>query len=359
MAVYATVIMVILAIIMAIFIILSILKEDSNNKKNQHNIIYPFNAKLQSRDSEHTHGSYSVRLLQQDGKTDQIQCPAGTHINVIGAWTDVVDPNGTCSGQTSLTFKKSCGYTQDLSGGITCNDISDCAEGMTCSGAQTCVPLACNTNANCSGTYCGKSGTAHETAGAVGQPCTGYNFTDSDGLVCIGGIVHKDPPSGQCLYCNLDQPGDGVDANGNPITWAGHCAQSASCANLDSDTGQNNTCTTENNSCVSRDVSAYLAGQCDGQRNCPVLWDPSDSTYFGPKPCYSLDVNWQTPGTGAAFDGPPDGTNVSQYEQLPIISGWDGSAPGSGQYQTEKSQPSTYSQGYYVHGLFQCLPDDQ
>lgn len=352
MAVYAIVIMVILAIIMTVFIVLSILKEDSNNKKNQHNIIYPFNAKLQSRDADHPDGEKTVNLLTSTG-APQLQCPAGTHIEVIGAWSDVVDPNGICSNKPSATFKMSCGFSDDLSAGVGCQDITDCAPGMTCSGSQQCVPLACNLNSDCGSTYCGNPNTSDPDASQhIGQLCdnydgndTKYPFVKNDGLVCIGGFIHKDPSGGQCLYCDTSRGDGGMDSNEN---LNGYCAQSPSCANLTSD-AQNFTCTTLG--CAPRDASAYLADLCDGEPTCKIIWDPSSSKYFGPKSC-NIEVDWKGPpeGEGSA------GGNVSPYQTLPVAAGWGGGTPGSGQYESSY-QPSTYSLGFYVHGIYNCIPD--
>ncbi len=345
MAVYAIVIMVILAIIMAVFIVLSILKEDSNNKKNQNNIIYPFNAKLQSRDADHSNGGYTANLVTSDGKTPQLQCPVGTHIEIIGAWADIVDPNGLCSNKQNATFKLSCGFASDTSSGITCQTDTDCASGMECSGSQQCVPKSCSANSDCGTSYCGASGSSGADVSAnVGKPCAGYDFTSGDGLVCIDGIIHKDPSSGQCLYCDTRR-GPAPDGK------AGYCAQSPTCANIgtDPDIPKNPTCTSNGSNgygCVPRDASAYLAEQCDGKRSCSITWNPSDPTYFGPKPC-NIDVDWSTPTEG----------DVPDYQTLPVAAGWGGGQPGSGQYEGSNSQPSTYSQGFSVHGLFSCQPD--
>ena len=352
MAVYATVIMVILAIVMTVFIILSVLKEDSNNKKNQHNIIYPFNAKIQSRDSDHE-GSHTVTLLTSDGK-DQLQCPVGTHIEIIGAWTDVVDPNGICSNKPSATFKMSCGFADDQSAGVTCQDPTDCAPGMTCSGSRQCVPQACNLNSDCGTSFCGKV----PDDSVVGQPCDNangngpYTFVPNGGLVCINGFIHKDPSAGQCLYCDTSRM-SGTDDDSN----VGYCAQSPSCANL-STNAQNITCV--KSGCVPRDASAYLASICDGKRTCTMpgsgsalVYDPTKNDIFGPKPC-NIGVDWAVPAQGEGGSG---GGNVSIYERLPVAAGWGGGQPGSGQYVGTASQPSTYSQGFYCHGIFSCQPD--
>jgi len=342
MAVYAIVIMVILAIIMAVFIVLSILKEDSNNKKNQHNIIYPFNAKLQSRDADHPEGEKTVKLVTSDGKTPQLQCPAGTSIEIIGAWADIVDPNGICSDKQTSTFKMSCGFVNDVSAGVTCQTDTDCASGMQCSGSQQCVPIPCSQNSDCGTTAC--SGASEY----VGQPCDNYdgngtpfNFTSGDGLVCINGIIHKDPSAGQCLYC---------DFNRGDLNSDGYCAQSPTCGGLATgNTPQNVICTEKK--CIPRDASAYLAEQCNGKRSCTITWNPSDPTYFGPKPC-NIEVDWNAPSEGSGSAG----GNVSDYQNLPVAAGWGGGSPGSGQYQGSP-QPSTYSQGFSTHGLFLCVPD--
>nr|QBK85546.1 MAG: galactose binding lectin domain protein [Marseillevirus LCMAC101] len=359
--------MVILAVTMAVFIILAILKEDSNNKKNQHNIIYPFNAKLQTRDGEYD-GSVTTLLVTKDGVTPQIQCPAGTHINILGSWTDVVDPNGICSGKVGSTFKLSCGFTDDISAGVTCKSTDDCAAGMECSGTQKCVPMPCSENGDC-----GSAGVAClESSSAVGQPCAGFTFQDADGYVCIDGVVHKDPSAGQCLYCNtVITVLDGTKTAKN-IDATGRCAQSPTCANIGTgvDEGQNKTCT--KNNCVTRDSSAYLANICDGKRVCTMpdnstlKYDPINPDIFGPRPCgvfgSGLPANghfatfsdkwWQKPVSG---DGAKGGGALSDFEQLPIAPGWQGglSAGGKGNGQT-----ATYSLGFYVHGLYSCIPDE-
>ncbi len=358
MAVYAIVIMVILAIIMTVFIILSILKEDSNNKKNQNNIIYPFNAKIQTRDTDDHEGSIKTSLLTSDGR-DQIQCPAGTHINIIGSWTDIVDPNGTCSPTVGSTFKLSCGFIDDLSAAVKCQDTSDCAAGMECTGSQKCAPKPCRDNSGCSSTSA--------CTADVGKLCGDRIFASTEGLMCIDNIIHRDPSAGQCLYCRKELVNGALSGNG-------YCAQSPTCANLTTNAdnavteGQNKTCT--KHGCVPRDSSAYLASICDGRRTCKMpgtgstlMYDPSESSIFGPNPCGS----YNTPGGDDKFaypvtvadwwPKPYDSDSVSDYETLPIAPGWDGSIPGSGQNVGGISQASTYSLGYYVHGIFQCQPD--
>ena len=371
MVAYTTVIIVILLLIMMVFIILAVLKEDSNNKKNQHNIIYPFNAKIQSRDTDHSSGAKFVSLVTSDGKTNQIQCPSGTKINIIGSWTDVVDPNGLCSGKVSSTFKLSCGFTDDLSAGVTCATTDDCAAGMECSGAKVCIPKGCIKNSDCgpSGVSCSDLSNSR-----VGEPCGDgsggtYIFQPADGYVCINNIIHKDPAYGQCLYCNTAFPY--ADPNSKAV-YTGRCAQTATCANIvtNNDTGtvnagkilgQNLTCPIYK--CAPRDSSAYLAAICDGRRACTLdskvlKYDPKESSVFGPKPCGNMDnkigVDWGSPDVSGTV---PSGA-VPNYEQLPVAAGWGGGQPGSGSNVGATVQPSTYSQGFYVHGLYTCVPDE-
>ena len=287
----------------------------------------------------------TATLVTSDGKTPQLQCPSGTHIEIIGAWADIMDPNGICSNIQSSTFKLSCGFTDDMTSAITCQTDTDCAPGMTCSGTKQCVPIACSTNSDCGTTACA------DLYADVGSKCDGdnpYTFTSDSGLACIDGVIHMDPPSGQCLYCDTRRWTGVPDASGNK----GFCAQSPTCANIgsDPDTPKNPTCTSNGsngNGCIPRDASAYLAEQCDGKSSCPINWNPSVATYFGPKPC-NIKVEWTPPDT-------PNGT-VPPYETLPMVSGWAGGQPGSGQY-VSGTQPATYSQGFYVHGIYNCIPD--
>ena len=47
-------------------------------------------------------------------------------------------------------------------------------------------------------------------------------------------------------------------------------------------------------------------------------------------------------------------TTDADYSKLPSITGWGGGAPKDG-----VKVPSNESGGYYVHGLFSCVPDSK
>ena len=336
MAVVPMLIIGFLVISIIVIIILSYIKSQNNSKKRQLSVIYPFNAKIQTRDDSHPNGSKTVRLLNSLGEP-QIQCPAGSKINIIGSWTDIVDPNATCSPKPISSFLLSCGFSSDTSAALPCATNDDCAPGMQCAPNQKCVPMQCTTNSDCGNSACSDS---------IGKSCSSVTFTPNDGLVCIDGIVHKDPEAGQCLYCDM---GDGRTTTVNGTTY-GHCAQSPTCANLNG-SGQNKACTNPNYNCATRDSSAYLANMCDGKQVCDITWDPNNvqSSPFGPKPC-TINVNWSDPN-------PTTGQFSNNYQKLPIEAGWYGGTPGTGENQGTSVESASYSQGYYVHGIYTCIPE--
>ena len=316
--------------------------EYQNRRAQQANIVYPFSAQLAPPGGEWTvnqssnnvgvgnhpeDGLYLVGMAGgQSANVPQIQCPVGYKINIAGAFLDVIDPYNECSTSANGNLKLSCGIGDDLTNAGTCTtgDDSTCAAGMTCYSGK-CVPKTCSTNSDCAGSYIGACDERY------GNPCSGDTDCSTDGsLKCVGGTCLVDPGVSSCMAC--------VD---------GYCSTMPLCANTTN--GLNDICSPSPEAggdaffCRPRDATAYLAKHCDGKREC--LGTPDDKWLpntpdgpFGPLPCY----------IPAKSDDP-------NYAKLPIVTGWAGGAPNGG----SEAAPTTFSQGYYVHGVYTCVPDDE
>jgi len=356
MAVWTIVIMVILAVAIGVFVFLTFATESSNKKKQQANILYPFTGQLappsppwtvnQSSNNPGTgkepeDGLFLVGMNGGESATvPQIQCPAGYKINVVGAFLDVIDPYGECSNTPDSTLQLTCGDGSDTTNAATCTtgDDSTCASGMSCIGGK-CVPKQCSANTDCGGSSA--SGTVQTCGANFGASCKADSDCSTDGsLACIGGTCLVDPGVTSCMAC-VDPstglpPGSGVQ---------GYCASMPLCMGVED--GLNGMCSPskgDSKKCRPRDATAYLAAHCDGKQTC--LGDPSDvwtpktpGGPFGPLPCQI-----------------PASSNNSDYAQLPAINGWGGGTPTGGAGDAE---PVTFSQGYYVHGIYTCVPDDE
>lgn len=356
MAVWTIVIMVILAVAIGVFVFLTFTTESSNKKKQQANILYPFAGQLsppsppwtvnQSKNNPGTgkepeDGLFLVGM--NGGKTadiPQIQCPAGYKINIVGAFLDIIDPYGECSNTANSTLQLTCGDGSDTTNAATCTtgDDTTCAAGMSCVGGK-CVPKQCSANSDCGGSS--SSGTVGTCGENFGSSCSTDSNCSSDGsLKCIGGVCLVDPGVTSCMACIDPSTGD-LPASGTQ----GYCATMPLCTGVED--GLNAMCSPSKgdaNNCRPRDASAYLAAHCDGKQRClgnsGDTWDPStQGGVFGPLPC-------QVPAK----------SGNSTYAQLPVINGWSGGIPTGGSGDTE---PVTFSQGYYVHGIYTCVPNDE
>jgi hypothetical protein len=108
----------------------------------------------------------------------------------------------------------------------------------------------------------------------------------------------------------------------------GKCVNFLQCNNLDSTDYNNLTCRPQSTTggCAPQNASAYLS-KCDGKNNCNVTLT---NEFFGPYPC--------------SFEPPescdPNNPTTDGYCSLPWI-----------------ESEGKFSQGYYVHGLYTCVPD--
>jgi hypothetical protein len=272
-----------------------------------------------------------VQLINAAG-TSQIDCSSvGGKINIIGAWAEVIDSYGECTGQTSGALNLTCG----LKGAkIACKADTDCGPGMSCAG-EICVPATCpastdktkpfdNTKCSCGGNYCpvqpGKLCSVKNAGN--GQPSPDCN--DPGTLMYCDTSSSNNGTTGVCAV----NPGQSCMA---PDPFSGqYCALYPLCSNAvtyDGKSMENKICGPKNTNtmCRPRDASAYLSGLCDGQTTCNLTFDPKQQlSGFGTSPCNS-EVN---PGS-------------NNYNNLPTI-------PGQG---------GNYNQGYYVHGIYTCTFD--
>lgn len=300
--------------------------ERSNTNLNKKNIIYPFSAAIKP-------GSNSIQLLNSMG-TSQIDCSAqGGKINIIGAWTEVIDAYGACTGSSSGALNLTCGLSGPK---IACKADADCGPGMSCAGG-VCVPAQCpastdktkpfdNTKCSCGGNYCpvqpGKSCTTKTPGSGPSANCN-----DPGTLMYCDTSSSNNGTTGVCVV----NPGQTCMA---PDPFVGqYCALYPLCSNVKlSSDGKSlvNTVCDPNSAmgCRPRDASAYLSGLCDGQTTCNVNFNPTSiASGFGPMPCRGI--------SSSVIPGSED------YSNLPLI-------PGQG---------GTYNQGYYVHGIYTCTFD--
>ncbi len=292
----------VVSVAIAVIAAVTVYYQMSAAKANQNNVIYPFSASIQP-------GNPTVSVINSKG-TSQIDCSSiGGKINIIGAWTEVIDPYGTCTGSSVNSLNLTCGIPNSK---VSCSQDSDCGTGMSCTGG-ICLPALCplsngsnydfdNTKCSCGGNYCPTT---------PGKPCSQPSDCDSSGT-----MMYCDTNSNTCRV----NPGQVCMA---PDQYQGKfCSLYPLCSNVDKNVTKNVSniiCEPGSKSkCRPRDSSAYLAAKCDGQTTCNITFDPTNSdSGFGPSPCVP---------------------NINS-NNLPITPGQGGS----------------YTQGYYVHGIYTCV----
>ena len=301
---WVLIVTIILTVALVIVIVLTILYQKQNGDGNRRNILYPFSATIKP-------GQNTVLVTNSLGKS-QIDCSAvGGKVNIVGAWVEVTDPNSQCTGSSPDILNVSCGLKGKK--GVPCKQDGDCGAGMTCAGGL-CAPSQCPLTPNGKGTFdsakcsCGGNYCLIQP----GSPCD-----PNDPNVCSdpNGTIMRCVPSPNGSVCQVN-PGQTCMA---PDPFHGKfCAMYPLCSNVDRSNKTNvvNSTCSPSGSCRPRDASAYLAGMCDGQVSCNVLFDPSNpKSGLGPAPC--------------------DKVNIST---LPISSGG-----------------GSYNQGYVVHGIYSCV----
>ena len=346
MAIWTIIVMIIFIVIIGIFSILTLVTDSENVKRREVTVLYPFSGQLAPPgppwtvwSTEKPENGLSLTGSVGGKSTDipQIQCPVGYKVNIVGAFLDVNDPYSVCTDTPDSTYQATCGIESAIKNNINCTDDSTCPTGTNCK-SGICSPITCKSNGDCSsiGTACGDN---------FGSSCTSNSDGTDDcgsGLVCVNSKCSADPGKPSCIAC--------VDDKGEPISGhnTGTCASMPLCMNIDN--GLNKTCSPtfgDTYKCRPRDATAYLAEYCDGKSSCLTgsksstgadIWNPANPNIFGPLPCQIIAS-----------------TKEPMYATLPIFPGWGGGAPTTGGTPND----ITYSQGYYVHGVYSCIPNDE
>lgn len=360
MAAWTYVIMLILVVAIGIFVYLTFSTESKNRKTQQSNILYPFSGYLSPPNPPWTvknstnnpgvsqypeKGLYLVGMVGGESpNVPQIQCPAGYKINIVAAYTDVVDPYGECSNTASSLLQMTCGSNSDPSSAPSCSSSDDCGVGMECYG-QRCQPLTCTTHGDCSPASAGNTinacGKNFGMSCSSDSQCGDASDQNPGQLKCVGGTCVVDPGRGSCMACVASNGVTPVNGSGS-----GTCSFMPMCQGVTK--GLNSTCSpivSDQYKCRPRDASAYLSAHCDGLQQClgtpSDIWSPNDvGNPFGPLPC----------------NIPVSSSASSKYSSLPIIPGWGGGAPSN---SSGSSDPATFNQGYYIHGIYTCIPDTE
>ncbi len=335
-------------------IIYTFYRNSSNDIQKIKKYIFPFSGQLVPSNPPFTVNSSNIPPGSQGNKTPgsgyvlignvggegdstpQIKCPKGYKINIIGAFLDVNDPYNTCTDNPSSLYLNTCGVDTEKST-TRCTENSDCGSGMECV-KNICKVKSCSTTTDCSST------------------------TDLE--VCKGLVDGEVPEDGNCgpgsVFLGQDI-GCVRDPGQKPCTACsnGKCKTFPTC-NFADENGYNKLCNPFTSDktlynqyqCKPRDASAYLSSYCDGKENClgeGDIWYPNNpkNNPFGPLPCR---IN--APET---VNGNSKYNTENIYSTLPVSTGWGGKTPSKGQ---QESSP-TFNQGYYVHGIYTCIPDDE
>lgn len=360
MAKWSVVVIIILVVLVLTVSLIIAFMSTKNTKMKQNGIIYPFSAAIDPKNTRK-----NVDFMTKSGRS-QISCPSGMKINIIGAKVEVADPFGECSTTPSDLFKTTCGETSN-DNSLPCSQDGDCAGGMTCE-LGVCVPktcqklgdcsvggskpcpvnpgTSCNTNKECGGSPMVCLGGTPGNSVKGGLPWYCYILGPVTYLGCLLGESIKkggekktgtctvDPNLGSCMACKPGNLKEELSAT-NP----GVCVQAPLCIGLD-EKYNNMTCKPGGKfNCKPRDASAYVAQVCNGLQDCTFHNQgvPLDPNVFGPYPCEI------TP------------TDI-EYSSLPIVSGWNGM--NSADPNTGKVHRGSYNQGYYVHGIYTCVLDE-
>lgn len=327
-----------------------------NDELEKSSVLYPFSGYLtpSSKWTVNTSKSNSGVAPTPDGglflvgmkggeanNVPQIQCPVGSRINIVGAYLDIADPYSECSNTPNPTISLSCGDASNTTTAAVCKvgDASGCGPGMSCP-AGKCVPKTCTVTSGKNN--CGSNSTSGSIASCpalTGLPPVNGSCNDPT-LKIINGRCMLDPGSaGACMVCvNSGIP---VQEGGTGV-----CSAYPACSNVLG--GLNSVCSptrSDLNRCRPRDASAYLGRHCDGKNVClgniNDIWTPNSvNSVFGPLPC-EIPANNQS----------------DLYASLPISTGWAGGSPISS--ASGQSSPATFTQGYYVHGIYTCVPESQ
>jgi hypothetical protein len=309
-----------------------------NKKKSDASMLYPFSATV-GPDGQAT--SFSTINPNTGATVNQITCPTGTSVNIIGAISQVSDPFGMClagPGQTNPQLQGSalastCGLTgtntipTPVQTSIACSPSSTCPPGMNCVGGRCQLQVFdCN----------GKGSKLCST----NSVCSQYNASGSYQCVDVetGGVCTQDTSKGMCIETNIcfsssysGQPPLVLDSNVMNPNGNWMCAPGGG------------------GLCAVRDISAYVAAQCDGQQTC----NPSIES-LGPYPCAltPIDCNFNLSTPEDYSSGRVASNNG--YCALPFAYG-NGPNVAIGGTTLPNSVTPTATLGYTYHGIYTCV----
>ena len=318
MEIWSVIVMILLLVGTALFLGFGIYYANKNLQRSQMRRLIPFSATM----GPDANPNVPLTGKNADGQTvNQISCPAGYHVNIVGAFFQVFDPYGECTNPqdnlVSSAITATCGATGSPAGpgpveaGF-CQSDGDCFDPniFTCNSKGKCeLRKFCKTDSDC------ESGSS---ASGVYKCVSGYCV---DKNVCLG-ITY-----------------DGSDKLTNASKLTGLTNPICQPSNTQS-------------KCAIRDASAYLASKCDGHQGCVVEVED-----FGPYPCSGFEPVPVAVDTSSTAIQDFTAARTSPYSQLPFSYGFPGGVPSNS--KGGQSSPGSISLGYYTHGVFQCVPDDE
>lgn len=310
MAVWGIISIFFLLLIFIAFIVLNVITTNKSKNMSQKSRLYTFSSKFDPATGEAT------PFVNLNGEP-QIQCPAGTKINIVGAMYNVFDPYGECTGSSP---SDASGVSPELAylcvPGIqskhTCQNAGDCPN------SREGDP---NSQFSCVQNHCELKPSAPNT------PCLkGFSQTTINGNVyCIDADI---------CGANIDkasQRGTGVP---NP-----YCSPSNTVSK-----------------CAIRDASATVASLCDGKSDCKNLSIKDLDAHI---PCPGIPAVDKKCISGYTSNGKPiwdvnsEGKRAG-YCGLPYIPGYSGGVPQGS--SSDKPDPANTNLGYTVHGIYTCIP---
>lgn len=310
MEIWALIIIIVLILaIVTLFVFFGITTKNNYDLSAQQ-ILYPFSAVLNPSSP-----TDPVTLLDGSGN-NQITCPAGSKINIVGAFFDIADPYGMCTPSPSDAVSATCGG----------KGTTVCSAGQSCGPGMTCEP---STTPGDNNSYC------------VAMPCNDSTTLPANSSTTTW-ICNKNP----ALALTPAQLSQGYTGRITPVEV---------CNNLNSNF-QNNTCANGANNCAPRDASAYLAKACNGQQTCSAV---INNTFFGPYPCGGPNFTNPQPQVGSSAPNvvgctPPSTAVTTGYCSLPYAPGTSNDFKPS---SASNPADTSFTQGYMVHGLYTCVPN--
>ena len=233
----------------------------------------------------------------------QLSCPAGSKINIIGAFFDVYDPYNECV-VSETQVSPLLTYTCDPSA----ESQAQCSSSVDCWDGAGTNPYTCNSSGKC-------------------QLITNFPAT----VACPTGMAAIPYGSSGGYYC------------ANPDVCLPNNDGSVNLPNA--------TCTPLNTTdqCANRDASVGVAAKCNGREVCSDL-SMSD---FGDYPCPGLAP--QQCISSFNSDGTPNwvGGRIG-YCGLPYAPGFNGGVPAGS--STSNASPANANLGYTMHGIYTCIP---